>query len=287
MAAYAWEWIDPAGAVTPLQVEYDVRDVFAPPAEIQADVVPEQPGARFRSARHGPREFPLPLYVRHDDPAVLHTTLRALVVAMDPTRGEGLLRVTTPVSDQRELNCRAVAGLGLSQTRGEQALPTHQRAPVMFRALDPYWYAIADSTSDYTTGAPTPWFPIFPLRLAASEVFVDTTITNLGDVETWPVWTITGPGHTIRMRNFTTGRDLALYSGVGPGLVLAAGESATIDTRPGHKTITKQDGTNLFAHIYGALWPLAQGINSVRIEMSTATSASAVHVSWRNRYLTP
>ena len=64
-------------------------------------------------------------------------------------------------------------------------------------------------------------------------------------------------------------------------------DAVTIDTRPGAKTVTKQDGSNLFGFLAWPpqLWSLAQGSNSVRIEMSAATSASSVVLSWRRRYL--
>ena len=70
--------------------------------------------------------------------------------------------------------------------------------------------------------------------------------------------------------------------------VLLGGESVTIDTRPGAKTVTKQDGSSLFGQLAfpPQLWSLAQGSNSVRIEFTGASaSASAVTLSYFKRYL--
>ncbi len=281
---YSWEWIDPDGTATGLTVEYDVDGLFAPPVEISSRVVPGQPGAVVYQTRHGVREFSLALYERNDDPALLHARLRALVYAMDPTRGAGRLRATTPAGDQREITCRVLSGMGLSQVRGAQSLSTHQRAEVTFQAADPYWYDTSDTVTDYTIGATAPFFPIFPLRLSSSEVFVDGTVDNLGDLETWPVWTLTGPGSSISVRNLTTGALTTIN-----GLTLAAGETVTIDTRPTIKTVTRGDGANLFGSLAtgSSLWPLIRGGNSVRVEMTGGTESSLVRLSRKHRYFTP
>lgn len=280
---YTWTWTDPDGVTTPLWVEYDVEGVFGPPVAVEEEPVPGQPGTRFRDIRHEPREFVLPLYLYNDapDPSPLHSQIRALVVAMDSTRGEGQLRVVTPLGDQREIRCRAVAGLDVKQSRGEGSSPRHQRLAVMFRAFDPYWYATSDVLSpEYITGAQATFFPILPVRLSSSEVFADIQVDNTGDLECWPVWYITGPGTSVTVRNLSTGKYLTTT------FVLAVGEIATIDTRPGHKTVVRSDGLNLFGYIVGSLWPLRRGSNALRVEMGAATAASKVQLSYRFRYLT-
>lgn len=277
------EWIDPDGASTTLRVLYAVRGRFAPPPRRQEEGVPDFPGARLRQVLHDVREFVLPIHVGEDTDTELRSTLRALAYAMDPVRGDGRVRITGPGGDQREINCRVSAGLELEETQGETAMPTDQLATVVFRAVDPYWYATSDVVVDYTfTGTVTTFFPVFPVRLSTSEVFADTTVDNTGDVNAWPVWTVTGPGSTINLRNLTTGKLTTLAT-----TALVAGESVVIDTRPGAKTVTRQDGTSLFSDLGSTvLWPLARGANSIRIEMGGATSASSVRLAYRPRYLT-
>lgn len=282
MALEVVQWIDPDGTPTTLRVQYAVRSRFAPPAELLADVVPGQPGERLREARHGPREFVLPIRLSATSDAQLRTDLRALVAKMDPTRGDGAVRVTAPSGDVREITCRYAAGLDVDETLGDTSTPTDQLAAVVFRASDPYWYATSDTITEYTTGAQATFFPIFPVRLNASEVWADAQVDNTGDLETWPVWDITGPGQTISLRNLTTNKKLDLS-----GVVLGSGEVATVDTRPGHKTAAKQDGSNLFPNLVGSLWPLRRGNNAVRIEMSGATTASKVRLARKHRWLTP
>ncbi len=134
--------------------------------------------------------------------------------------------------------------------------------------------------------ASTPsFFPIFPLRLTSSQIAVDSTVTNAGDVATWPVWTIKGPGTTITLRNLTTGENLIFLS-----TVLGSGESIAIDTRPGLKTVTKQDGSNLFndLDVTSSLWALPRGDSAIRLEMSGVdATASSLQLNYRQRYLSP
>lgn len=275
-------WIDASGGMTELDVEWDTQGRFAPPNQFEEDEVPEQAGSQVRAVRHKPRDTVLALWIDAASGAALRTALRELVAKMDPIRGDGKMRVTSPLGDQRELTCRYRSGLELVERLGQTSGPRVQRAPVMFHAADPYWYAINDEVATYGIGSGTSsWFPFFPLRLGTSSLFTDATVVNGGDVECWPVWEITGPGSAINLRNLTTGKLLTLNTTL-------VGETATIDTRFGAKTVVRNDNVNLFGSMPDAseLWPLQRGSNSIRVEISGATTATSVRLSWKPRYLT-
>jgi hypothetical protein len=270
-------WIDPDGATTVLTTFLPVTGRFMPPIAFEEEGVPEQPGLRLRAVRHQAREFVIPVLLRADSDAELRAAIRDLVARMDPTRGDGIIRVTAPGGDQREIVCRYAGGLELT----EEPAWRSQKAAVVFRAHDPYWRATSDTQQIFESGDSAGFFPFFPLRLTSSEIFADATVTNTGDVETWPVWTITGPGSAIVLRNLSTGKQLSL------SVTLGGGESVVIDTRPGAKTVTRSDGTNVFPALsaVSSLWPLRRGSNAVRVEMTSATADSSVTLAWRPRYL--
>jgi phage-related protein len=275
-------WIDATGGMTQLDVDWDVSGRFAPPNQFDADEVPDQPGARLRAVRHKARELVVPVWMDAESETALRTAVRRLVAVMDPIRGEGKIRVTGPGGDQRELNCRYRAGLELAERLGMTSAPLMQRAPLVFWAADPYWYPVSDEVAEYTIGAATTsWFPFPPLRLGTSELFTDATVVNVGDVEAWPVWQITGPGSAIVLRNATTGALLELSTTL-------VGETVTIDTRPGAKSVLLSDGTNLFGSLSdsSSLWNFARGANQIRVEMAGATTDSRLRLSWKPRYLT-
>jgi hypothetical protein len=284
-------WIDPAGASTTLNggsgmfVPWDVSGRFAPPARFDEEGIPEGDGSRLRAVRHETRDFSLPVWVQAADQGSLRTAVRSLVTSMNPKRGDGIIRVTSPLGDQREIVCRVVAGLEGAERIGDTTGIWAQLFPLIFRANDPYWQDISDTVSGpWTVGSsPGSFFTLFPVRLSSSEVFSQMTVFNAGDEDAWPVWTITGPGLNPKLKNLTTGKTLDLVS-----YTIDAGEVVTIDTRPtglNRKTVTSSTDGNLYGLVTGALWPFAPGSNSVSIEMGGGTAASSVQVARRHRYL--
>lgn len=282
-------WIDPDGVSTTLHetgnmhVAWNVTGRFGAPSLFEEEAVPEMDGARLRSVRMDARPFSLPVWVKETSATELRLTLRELARSMNPRRGDGIIRVTTPVGDQREISCRVTSGLQGSERIDDSSTVTDQLLSLEFRAWDPYWRDTTDtSAGPWILGSPAAgFFPLFPLRLASSEVFATDTVDNLGDVEAWPVWTVTGPGSSITLKNLTTDKTLLL------NVTLLAGESVVIDTRPGAKTVIKSDGSNQYSNLSAtsSLWSLTSGDNSVQIELGGATSATSVSMLRRHRYL--
>jgi hypothetical protein len=277
------QWIDADGVATDLEVSWDVSGRFMPPIVFEEDGIPQQPGLRLRAVRHDVRTFMLTLWITAADGPSLRLAMRDLVTKMDPHRGPGAIVFTTPVGDLRQITCSYASGLEVGEKLGESSGPTVQIAAVTFRAHDPYWADVADTSAVFTTGALPNFFPFFPLRLSSSQVVVDTTIDNLGDLDAWPLITITGPGSVINAANLTTG----LYLDFGTGSI-GTGQSVIIDTRPGAKTVVMQDGLNVFAALSAtsALWSLVPGNNAIRLTMSGADPiTSQISFSYRCKYL--
>ncbi|MCP8970576.1 phage distal tail protein [Ectobacillus ponti] len=278
-------WIDADGNETILsnQPNYMVlpgtAGRFMPPVEFIEGEVPFQSGSYLRQVNIKSRDVDIPLRVTGANDAEIWGILRNLLRLFNPVRGNGRLRVTAPDGSQRELTCRYHSGLELSETL-ENRMETFQKFILVLRAFDPFWYDVATNVQTFTTGQPATFFPFFPIRLSSSTVFADTSVNNTGDVPAWPEWIITGPGDTIFLRNLTTGEVLNLNTSLG------AGETLTVDTKPGKKSVRKGDGTNLYYTLSddSALWSLRQGVNNIRIEMSNATDQSSVQLSYRNRY---
>lgn len=282
-------WVDPDGAETELSVQWNTAGRFSPPARFEQEGIPEYSGARLRAVFHEHRDFVLPARVVGTSEADLRTRMRALTSAMNPLRGDGRIRVTSPLGDQREIVCRVLTGLDMPERLGDTSGPTSQSVALVFRAVEPYWQDINDTVYGpiVIDAEPGEFFSdqFFPMQLSDSEVFASITVTNDGDVEAWPVWTITGPGESPLLRNLTTGKDFLLED-----YTIAAGEVVTIDTRPDgptRRTVTSSTTGSLFGQLSGAtaLWPLARGANAVTIEMAAATDQSAVSIARRHRYL--
>ena len=105
-------WQAPDGILTDLMqptkhhVQPGRQGAFMPPVSLIEDVVPLQPGGRLRSVQVRPRNVTLPLFIVADSAVNLRQRLRDLLNYLDPTRGDGILRVTTPSGEVRELTCR-------------------------------------------------------------------------------------------------------------------------------------------------------------------------------------
>lgn len=282
MAGEITQFIDPDGAITTLVVDWDAENRFMPKVVHETDGTPGQPGSRIRASRHDVRDFTIRAVFVTSDELTLRAAQRAIVRTMDPVRGTGKIRVTSPIGDVREIAVRYSDGLGMTE-KPDMSGPTMQFADITFTAFDPYWYDTSSASQTFTIGAVPSFFPFFPLRLTSSQIVVDGTITNTGDIECWPVFTITGPGSVIVIRNLTTGANIIFST-----LVLGSGESVVVDTGP--PTVKKNDGTNVYPDldINSTLWAIQPGTNVIRMEMAGAVAGvSALTVSYKQRYLSP
>lgn len=285
MTAEVSTWIDPNGVQTVLDVDWQAKGRFMPPPRFVTTQVPGQSGERLREVTHGPRKFTVRLVITAATEPLLRTAQRNLVDAMDPTQGDGTFRVQSPLGDVREITCRYLEGLDLNEGAEDSGI-TMQKADVTFYAVDPYWRGSSSTSASWDVGQTPTFFPVPPFRLTSSQIAVDATILNDGSTEAWPVWTIAGPGSVITLRNLTTGKLLKLTT-----TSLNATESISIDTRPGYKTIRKNDGTSLWSDVdltVSSMWPLAKGNNAVRLEMSGAISGSSLlTLTFDKQYLSP
>lgn len=299
----ALTWVDPDGAEYVLTADDDhsllegVDGRGMPPIRTNVQTVPLQPGTRTRSVTHDARTVALPLAFYDTSLDEVRAILRGRMRTFDPTRGDSVLRVLTADGVERELTCHYIGGFEIEESppaRGVSPDQAHQAGVLVVHADDPYWYGTTPYTNSWTVeSAPGSFFPIPNpttgsfITLVASEVFAVVTIDTDADVESWPVWTITGPGTNPVLTNLLTGGSLDL-SGNG-GLTLADGEVVTIDTRPYVKTVELDDGTNLYPYLTDAgsdFWPLLPGSQQVQVEMGGADLDSLLAVSVDLRYLT-
>jgi hypothetical protein len=252
------------------------------PAQLVSDPVPLQPGARLRQVNVQPRPILLPLFVQGSTPAEFRQRRDAVAQWFSPTRGDGRLQHTRPDGTVREVVCRCQQ---LDWAENEQsATPLSQDAVATLVAHDPYWYSTIDALSTYTLGAPAGNFltnPFFPLNLSNATVLAHALITNPGDVDAWPVWTIHGPGDDPSLINGTTGERITLFSH------FIIGQTVVIDTRPGIKSVSDALGTNLVSILSNdtTLFPLVPGLNRVEIQLGNATAASSVTLSYAARFV--
>lgn len=287
------EWIAADGTVVNLMefVEDQVgvaiqpgrKGAFMPPVRRAEDNIPYANGSRVKYQTLGPREVDFPFFIKGTSEDDLRLRLRALLSRFNPLDDAGRIRVTRPDGTRRELICRYQQGMELVEDDRNYGV-TYAKAIATFRANDPIWYDVDPISSTYSSGAEIPFFPGTPFRLTSNAIFATVSgIVNDGDVDAWPVWIIQGPGTDIALRNDDTGEKLEFTSDV----ELATGESITIDTREGLRTVKLNDGTRLYSKLTGdsQMWPIYRGTNNIRIDMQNTTTESLVTLSYYRGYL--
>jgi phage-related protein len=286
MAEQLW-WVDPSGTEYPLidpprtALLYGRTGIFMPPMSHIEDPVPLMPGARLRRVQVGVRELDIPVQITSADAAALRQDVRAWLRRLDPQRGDGKLKSQAADGTYREIVCRYADGMQGEESDGPSG-PYWLTAVWAFRAVDPYWQDAADTTLTFTTSSVGAFLaaPIFPLRIAASNVIGTSVVTNDGDAEAWPVWTITGPATSVTLTNQTTGAQLTLTTSIG------VAEQVVIDTRPFVKTV-KKGAANLYGSLDPAstLWQLQPGQNTVSVSTAGSTSATVATLAYRRKWL--
>ena len=256
------------------------RGRFAPPVTARYEPIAGANGQRLVDVRLDGREVTIPFAVVATSAATCRAAVNAWARRLDPTAGDGALRVNDS-SPARELVCRYVGGLEGAETWEDRGLYSY-RAMLILRSEDPYWQALTTSSVaySYTTGTGTAWFPIFPLRLAAgAELAAGSGVDNTGDVDVWPTITATGPFTSLTLRSVTFGRSITVTTTV------AAGQTLTIDTAPRTRTVDLA-GVNAWADLTTReWWPLAPGVNDITVSADNATGTTSVVLSWLPRFL--
>ena len=306
-------WISAAGVSYPLSGE-ETREVLQgrtgfvmPPAEYSEYVLPLQAGSILRQVQFRARTVTIPLILTQSSRYLLLQDMKLLSSAFDPTKGKGRIRVAisndSNIATTYDLNCIYTGGFEGDMSAEGGGL-TYSKFVATFRAFDPYWYS-GESIGYFFGSNPNVSFfsgntggYFLPLHVGSSgNVGSAVSVNNTGDVDSWPVWTIYGPGTNPTFTNATSGKFLTLAT------TLSATEKVVVDTREGVKTVLKYTltagtqgssgtyattGTNLFSSIFAgsSLWSFPTGTSSITVTMDSGTpGVSSVLVTSGLRYL--
>ncbi|MFG2359374.1 phage distal tail protein [Streptomyces sp. NPDC048521] len=226
------------------------------------------------------------------DPAACHDMVAALQAATDATAvrlvgGQGLtIRIKRPGRPTKSLTVRA------RKIDPEYRQVIHGYVPLdlEFFAHDPQFYADEATTTEiplgWLTGGGFAAPVVAPIYVQDGTVAADRPawVTNTGDADAWPIIRITGPCSNVSIIHVPTGRTLAL-----PTLTLAAGRWVEIDTRPGYRTVTWDNGGNASAYLTPAsridLFSLPPGTSEMRWTAFDSTNTARLRLTWRDAYI--
>jgi hypothetical protein len=200
-------------------------------------------------------------------------------------RGEpapGTLVVARPDGSSRQIPVICTDGADQSDDDRSKSGLTWSTFTLTFQALDPLWADAEATTTEFAVYSVTGVPPMPPVQLAPAGLLGQTSITNEGDADAYPVWTITGPGEPT-ITNTTTGRSFGL------SVTLGSGETVTVDTRPTMQSAVDGDGDDRWGDLVKSsprdLWPLVPGVNSLDLSMSGSGTGSKIALSYMRRWL--
>lgn len=197
-------------------------------------------GSRFRDFRATNREIFLPIHLYSDgdsDAWVKHNRAFSRTMRAGTT---GWIHIIHPDGEHRKIQARYDKGMEEAYEL-DPAFYGWATYGIYLTAEQPYWEAVEPVTDSWKVADPVYFFgggsvpgnaPAF--GISNKQNISTATITNPGDVETSPVWTVHGPTTTANV-----GVDGRV---IGVPFEIEAGQWVVIDTRPDEQTAILHDG---------------------------------------------
>lgn len=194
-------------------------------------------GARLRGTRRARRELVIPIAAFGGTPRQVERAIRDMVrIIRDP------FKVFVDYDDGQTFWIEAVY---VSGVEGFYSAAPSEWADmqVVLHCPDPYWTsAVSQSFIIAPAPAEAPFLPdLAGLHVASASAFGEVTVSNVGDVESRPTWTIQGPGTNPTIQ----------VNGVGFVMeaVLEPEDIITVEFIDGGWTITDQTGANRYTEL--------------------------------------
>lgn len=279
-----WAIVSTDGTVHDLTWQTD-RTIFVPrgtvglgvaPTELILEKLPFMRGSKLRYVRTNPIEIELPIVI--SKPSLVEAMIAAANVRSwfytgdERDNAPAYLRITRP--QDNEVRQIAVYYNGGLEGDLDEGSPNYIPYVISLLAPDPTWTDTDPIELTYTNSS-----------IGNIEI-----ITNPGDFDAFPIYTIGGPASNIDVFNLTTGKHTALVSN--GGLTLTAGGFVIIDTRPATERTTlpiiDQDGTSQYSKLTQGTsttenW-LQPGANQVRVSANGTSASTTIAVSYLPRY---
>lgn len=245
-------------------------------------------GARVRHIQPGTRSIVWPLYVYGQTHQEFIELWRAVVGAFTQTTrlGPGTLEIGRPDGSARVVDAYYESGAEVSGKQGYYI--TSDYFVLSLFCEDPYWRDRQAQTVHREFSEGVDFLSPYP-SVSSSQVLGETTLTNPGDVDAWPDWTMTGPASILTATRDDTGESFSLNPSaddIDHG-DLEQGEYVTVQTDP--PRVRFMDGSNWTGALDwpgAVLWSLPPGITKVTFDLDGAAAGSAVDMSFYPRYET-
>lgn len=210
------------------------------------------PGARWRGSSTNEREVFWPIQVYHDTGSAEWIARdRAFWNTLQPHR-TGTWTVILPDGERRSLTLR-FRDDGTQAFNMDPAKCGWTNYGITLDAEQPYWEGAAQSKTWKGNGTTGNFFPGPPFTITSGGAPATAKMTNPGDVETYPVWTLVGPLTSATMG--VNGHSITVPFAV------PSGQTLVIDTNP-NKLTAVMNGVDKISFLGAADFaPLPVGVD--------------------------
>ncbi|MEV0472322.1 phage tail domain-containing protein [Streptomyces prunicolor] len=264
-----------------------VSGLDLPPFDLHTDDSPNLDGSMFRGARAVARQVLLPVFVYGIDRRTLRDFKRKLANALNPKAGYCVLTFVEQDGIPRRLQCYYTGGMEGNESADTAGFSWISYG-IQLNAVSPWFYSDTQQAASWSFGTAQPFLgnPFFPVRLDDGTPSSSTlTVDNPGDIEAWPVWSITGP---LKEFEFTgpDGTRFGIPAQAGGADCLQSGRTLTIDCRPGYKTVKDDQGTNYFPLMSSnpSLWSVPSGTSTFQTDLVSGSGTPTVKMALDPRY---
>ncbi|MCW2917660.1 MAG: phage tail protein [Actinomycetia bacterium] len=279
-----WTWGDPGQSV----FATDVAGIGSPPVALTSLGLPGG-GVLAQALTPQMRTIVIGLRMYNDEGdqdaflQLMDRLARALWTTRAGLIAPATLIVSRPDGTSRQIDVLCTDGPSQATDDATKSGLTWSSMVITLVAPDPLWSDAQTTQLEFATppaGGGVPAMP--PVVLDPSTILGSTTVTNDGDGDAYPIWTITGPGIPT-IANTTTGLSFGL------DVTLGVGEVVTVDTRTGMQSAIDAAAANRWADLVRssprALWPLVPGDNALNLQMTGAGVGTKIAMSYTRRWL--
>jgi hypothetical protein len=255
-----------------IQIQLGVTGLDGPTLDFDESTPAGWDGSQIDQISAEPLEVFLPMLIEGDTLMGLRRIKADLFGYVNPRRGPVTLRVGTPDGQGRLIDgyYRPVP----SAMDNEAWWVSQQLLGIVLHCPQPFWRSEDDWSVEWKQADDPPaLLPILPWAPADSNALGATNpVTIDGDVETYPVWSITGPLESVEVVDVGTGRSFLLTASIG------AGNTWVVDTRRGQQAVYDQNGVRQRSALNAGaqLWPLQPGLSQIQTVVTGASSGAMV-----------
>jgi phage-related protein len=259
--------------------------------------VPAEHGERLRRVYINKRTVDIPILIKADSFTNLRKKQHELSLLLDSSslEDEGRLifkdrnsptltnpdSVTAGTQPYRYLNCVYSGGFSGNEL-GNDEFVVWSKHVISFDAFDPFYYNYRGDNIEFSASTSgSALLPFMPLSLALSGISDAVTVENYG-YDVFPTFVLEGPFSYVKIENLTTDKYTTLnYSAV-------TGETITIDTRVGQKSVTSSIAGNIIMSLEttSSFWLIQTGDNELRVSAAGDDANTTVTVKYTPRFLT-